>query len=116
VVARAEWAPEFTVHDFPSVQQVLAADPDDYADDAYHYLWAWADRDNGHIRARMFANELGVPEDEATGSAAVRLTDDLRLDLTITQGRGSQIFTKWSPDGWVVVSGRVVSDGIRHLP
>lgn len=115
VVARAEWAPEFAVHEFPSVEHVLAADPDDYADDAYHYLWAWTDRDSGHIRARMFADELGVPEDEATGAAAVRLTDHLSRDLAITQGQGSQIFTTWSPDGWVIVSGRVVSDGVRHL-
>lgn len=115
VVARPEWAPEFTVHDLGSVEQVLEADVADYADDAYHYLWAWLDRDSGHIRSRMFANELGVPEDEATGSAAVRMTDYLSRDLTITQGKGSQIVTTWNPDGSVAVSGRVVSDGIRHL-
>lgn len=115
VVAHAAWGPEFTVHDLPSVEHVLAADVADYADDAFHYLWAWLDRDRGHIRSRMFANEAGVPEDEATGSAAVRITDHLSRDLTITQGKGSQICTTWDPSGWVVVSGRVVSDGIRQL-
>ena len=50
-----------------------------------------------------------------TGSAAVRITDHLSRDLTIIQGKGSQIFTTWSADGSVVVSGRVASDGIRHL-
>jgi predicted PhzF superfamily epimerase YddE/YHI9 len=115
VVARAEWGPEFVIHALASVDQVLAADPADYADDGYHYLWAWLDRDRGHIRSRMFANEPGVPEDEATGSAAVRLTGHLRCDLTITQGRGSQILTNWHPEGWVSVQGRVVSDGIRRL-
>ena len=115
VTARAEWGPDFAVHDLPSTQDVLAADPADYADDGYHYLWAWLDRGNGHIRSRMFANEAGVPEDEATGSAAVRLTDHLGRDLTITQGRGSQIFTTWDPSGWVTVSGRVISDGMRQL-
>ena len=63
----------------------------------------------------MFANNLGVPEDEATGSAAVRITDYLSRDLTITQGNGSQIMTTWSADGWVTVGGRVVNDGIRTL-
>ena len=115
VVARSEWGPEFAIHDLGSVQQVLAADPADYADDAYHYLWAWLDRDRGHIRSRMFANELGVPEDEATGSAAVRITDYLSRDLNVTQGQGSQILTTWNPEGWVLVAGRVVSDGTRHL-
>ncbi len=93
--------------------EVLAADPAAYADDRYHYLWAWLDRDRGHIRSRMFANEPGVPEDEATGSAAVRLTGHLRRDLTVTQGRGSQILTTWHPEGWVSVQGGVVSDGVR---
>jgi predicted PhzF superfamily epimerase YddE/YHI9 len=115
VVARAEWGPEFAIHDLPSVDQVLAADPGDCADDAYHYLWAWTDRDLGQIRSRMFANEVGVPEDEATGSAAVLMTDYLRRDLVITQGKGSQISTTWSPDGWVVVAGRAVDDGVRHI-
>ena len=115
-MARSEWGPEFAIHDMASVEQVLTADPEDYADDAYHYLWAWADRDRGHIRSRMFANEVGVPEDEATGSAAVRITDYLSRDLTITQGKGSQIFTTWNPEGWVQVAGRVVGDGVRHLP
>jgi predicted PhzF superfamily epimerase YddE/YHI9 len=63
----------------------------------------------------MFAANLGVPEDEATGSAAVRITECLGRDLTITQGRGSRIFTTWNPTGWVVVAGRVISDGVRQL-
>ncbi len=66
--ARAEWSPEFAIHDLPSADDVLAADPGDYARRrAEHYLWAWVDREQGHIRSRMFANDLGVPEDEATG-------------------------------------------------
>jgi predicted PhzF superfamily epimerase YddE/YHI9 len=116
VVARAEWGPEFNIHDMASVAQVMAADASQYADDAYHYLWAWVDRDLGHIRSRMFANEVGVPEDEATGSAAVRMADYLSRDLIITQGEGSQITTTWSTDGWVVLAGRVVDDGMRHIP
>lgn len=115
IITRAEWSPEFVVHDLTSVAEVLAADPSDFEDAAYHYLWAWIDRDAGQIRSRMFANELGVPEDEATGSAAARMTEYLSRDLEITQGAGSQILTRWNPDGWVQVWGRVVDDGIRQL-
>ena len=53
------------------------------------------------LRSRMFAADLGVPEDEATGSAAVRITDYLSRDLTIMQGKGSEIQTEWSSEGWV---------------
>ena len=62
-----------------------------------------------------FAANLGVTEDEATGSAAVRITDYLSRDLHITQGKGSVIETTWSPQGWVQVGGRVVDDGVRRI-
>lgn len=115
VRARAEWSPEFALHELASVDEVLASEPDDYPDDIEHYLWAYIDRDAGQIRSRMFANDLGVPEDEATGSAAARLTDYLSRDLTITQGKGSQIYTTWNSEGWVLIAGRVVSDSVRQL-
>jgi predicted PhzF superfamily epimerase YddE/YHI9 len=115
VRARAEWSPEFALRELASVDELLAADPSDYPDDVEHYLWVWLDRNRGHIRSRMFANNLGVPEDEATGSAAARITDYLSRDLTITQGKGSQIYTTWNPEGWVLVAGRVANDGVRHL-
>jgi predicted PhzF superfamily epimerase YddE/YHI9 len=113
--ARSAWAPDFAVYDLASVEDVLNADPDDYGEDVEHYLWAWIDRDAGTIRSRMFAKHLGVPEDEATGAAAVRITDYLSRDLEITQGKGSQLNTRWNPEGWVEVGGRVVDDGVRRL-
>lgn len=115
VRARAEWAPDFAIYDLDSTAELLAATPDDYADDVENYLWTWTDRDSGAIRSRMFAVDLGVPEDEATGAAAVRITDYLSRDLTIVQGKGSVLQTQWSADGWVWVAGRVVSDGIKQI-
>jgi predicted PhzF superfamily epimerase YddE/YHI9 len=115
ISARAEWAPEFAVHDLDSLDALLSADPADFPDDIAHYLWTWTDRSAGSLRARMFASNLVVPEDEATGSAAMRITDYLSRDLRITQGKGSVIETTWSPDGWVRVAGRVVNDGVTQV-
>jgi predicted PhzF superfamily epimerase YddE/YHI9 len=115
VSARSEWAPEFAIYDLESTDELFAADPDDYPDDIQNYLWTWSDRDQGVLRSRMFAANLGVPEDEATGAAAVRITDYLSRDLTIVQGKGSVIHTQWSPEGWVRIAGRVVSDGITQI-
>jgi predicted PhzF superfamily epimerase YddE/YHI9 len=115
VSARSEWAPEFAIYDLTSTDELFAADPDDYPDDIQNYLWTWTNRERGEIRSRMFAANLGVPEDEATGAAAVRITDYLSRDLTIVQGRGSIIQTRWSPEGWVRIAGRVVSDGIKQI-
>jgi predicted PhzF superfamily epimerase YddE/YHI9 len=112
VRSRADWAPEFMFHELASPDDVTSADPDDFTDDVAHYIWAWVDKAGGHMRSRMFGGAaLGVVEDEATGSAAVRITDSLSRDLTITQGKGSVLHTWWSADGWVKVGGRVVDDG-----
>ncbi|WAC89776.1 PhzF family phenazine biosynthesis protein [Mycobacterium sp. Aquia_213] len=115
VRARSEWGPEYAMHEFDSVEQLLAADPVDFPDDAAHYLWTWIDQSAGSLRSRTFVANLGVPEDEATGSAALRITDHLSRDLSITQGKGSRLETVWSPEGWVRVAGRVVNDGVTQL-
>jgi predicted PhzF superfamily epimerase YddE/YHI9 len=115
ITARAEWAPDFSIYDLDSIDEVLAADPNDYGDDVEHYLWAWIDEAEGTIRSRLFAGHLGIPEDEATGAGAVRITEYLSRDLFITQGKGSLLRTHWHPDGWVDVAGRVVDDGVRTI-
>ena len=115
VRARAEWAPDFAIYDLESTDELFAAEPDDYPDDVENYLWTGTDRDGGVLRSRMFAAGLGVPEDEATAAAAVRITDLLSRDLTIVQGTGSIIQTQWSADGWVRVTGRVVNDGTKQI-
>ncbi len=115
VSARSEWGPEFAIHDLESLDDLAAASPADFPDDIQHYLWTWIDKATGSLRSRMFAASLGVPEDEATGSAAVRITDYLSRDLTIIQGKGSVIETTWSPEGWVRIAGRVVNDGVTHF-
>lgn len=115
VSARAEWAPDFAIHELGTSDDLSSADPDEYADDTQHYLWTWLDEPAGTIKARVFAPNLGIPEDEATGAAAVRMTEHLSRDLTIVQGRGSIIETTWSPDGWVRVAGRVVDDGAHQI-
>ena len=115
ISAPTEWAPVFAIHDLESVDALLSADPADFPDDIAHYLWTWTDQSGGCLRARMFASNLGVREDEATGSAAMRITDYLSRDLTIIQGRGSVIETTWTPQGWVGVTGHVVKDDVRQV-
>ncbi|WP_137724787.1 PhzF family phenazine biosynthesis protein [Prescottella subtropica] len=106
VRSRPEWAPEFALHPMPHVGDVVHAHSRDYAI-GHNYLWAWEDELEGRIRSRMFAPDLGIPEDEATGSAAVRITAHLRRSLLIHQGRGSHIRTIFGDDGYVEVGGLV---------
>lgn len=109
VRARADWAPTFVMHPCSSVDEVEAADPSS-ATDGHHYFWAWTDRQSGAIRSRMFAPEMGIAEDEATGAAAVRITDELGRGLRIHQGVGSHLVTTRTDDGWIELGGRTVFD------
>nr|WP_296770230.1 PhzF family phenazine biosynthesis protein [Rhodococcus sp. (in: high G+C Gram-positive bacteria)] len=113
VRAKAEWAPSFHFERLDSADEVAAVDPSSYAD-GHHYVWAWTDENDGAIRSRMFAGDMGIVEDEATGSAAVRITAELGRSLSITQGQGSQLTTVHNGD-WVDLGGRTVTDRIITL-
>jgi len=107
---QAAWAPEFEFTELASPAEVDALDADNYTT-GNHYSWAWIDEAEGRIRSRMFAPAMGVPEDEATGAAAVRITTQLGRDLEIEQGLGSRISTRLVDGGESVdVGGRTVYD------
>jgi predicted PhzF superfamily epimerase YddE/YHI9 len=69
--------------------------------------WAWADEAAGVMRVRAFLPEFGVPEDEATGSAALRLCAHAGRPVEIRQGVGSVIDARPAGDGRVDVGGQV---------
>ena len=115
VSASPAWAPEFLLDQLPSPTEVDAVDPDAYGE-GLHYVWAWADERAGRVRARMFAPDLGIREDEATGAAAVRLTAELGRDLEILQGGGSVLHTHArGADAQVEVGGRVSEARVVEL-
>jgi predicted PhzF superfamily epimerase YddE/YHI9 len=62
----------------------------------------------------VFAEEYGIPEDEATGSAAVVLAARLGREIDVRQGRGSRILARPLGDGMVEIAGRVVLDEVRE--
>ncbi|MFI8346211.1 PhzF family phenazine biosynthesis protein [Streptomyces sp. NPDC085596] len=107
IEARAEWAPPRTLRQYATAAEVDALQvplPGEWI-----YAWAWEDEAAGRVRARAFPGRGdGIDEDEATGAAALLLTDRLGRALNITQGRGSQLLTAPQPHGWVEVGGRVV--------
>jgi predicted PhzF superfamily epimerase YddE/YHI9 len=81
-----------------------------------HLFWAWLDEPAGLVRARAFCRNLGIAEDEATGSAAVGLTHALGRSVGIRQGRGSVIEARPAADpAYAEIGGRVVSDGVRAV-
>ncbi|MFE1911105.1 PhzF family phenazine biosynthesis protein [Streptomyces anandii] len=138
IEARPEWAPPCTLRQYATAAEVddLAVPPPGERSErgvlpdevrGRVYAWAWEDEPAGRIRARAFPGRIderggsrsggagartgGIDEDEATGAAALLLTDRLGRALNITQGAGSQILTAPQPGGWVEVGGRVRLEG-----
>ena len=109
---RAHWAPPMSLVQLDSAAAVeaLTGPPEPGFVDA----WAWADEAAGSVRSRVFADELGIPEDEATGAAAVRLVAHLDRPIVIHQGRGSVLYARPGPDGTSDVGGRVLLDDERE--
>ncbi|MFF7200735.1 PhzF family phenazine biosynthesis protein [Streptomyces sp. NPDC008141] len=107
ITARAEWAPPRMLRQYASPTEVDAL-PAPPPGEGWLYAWAWEDEAAGRVRARAFPRrDDGIVEDEATGAAALLLTDSLGRALNITQGRGSQILTAPGPDGTIEIGGRV---------
>jgi predicted PhzF superfamily epimerase YddE/YHI9 len=77
--------------------------------------WAWLDQPRGVVRARVFAADYGVVEDEACGSASLLLAARLGRPLTVRHGKGSVIRARPVDRDQVEVGGRVVHDGVRQV-
>jgi predicted PhzF superfamily epimerase YddE/YHI9 len=110
---RPDWTPpfEFVQLDSPADVEALDGSP---RSDVEIGMWAWIDEDAGVLRERIFAEPFNIPEDEATGAAAIALTARLGRPLDIRQGRGSRIVTRPLDDGMVEIAGRVVLAEVRE--
>lgn len=97
--ARPEWGPEFALDE---VDDVEAQEP------GAENRVVWCREGDSRIRSRVFVDEAGVPEDEATGSAALRLVAQLGEPVEIRQGKGSRLLARPGPDGFAEVGGLVV--------
>lgn len=105
--ARPEWAPRMELREYGSAAEVeaLGGPPDDLG---FVDCWAWIDEEAGVLRSRVFVLDEGIPEDEATGAAALRMGEHLQRPLEIRQGRGSLLHVRPAEDGRIDVGGRVV--------
>ena len=110
--ADPEWGPPF---EFLEVESPAAVDALDGRPDGFGNVgvWAWIDEATGVIRERVFAPDAGVEEDEATGSAALRLGAQLGREVEIRQGRGSVIYARPVSRGRAEIRGHVVADETR---
>lgn len=114
---------EYLLAEYPGAAAIGAADPDMAVRAERFGLLIFA-RTGDSVRARFFAPHGGVPEDPATGSAAVALAYALCTAgeatgrLTIHQGEEmghpSNIELVWDEEG-AGIGGTVVHDEVRFL-
>ena len=107
VAARPEWCPGWEFVEYGSAAEIDALP---LHTEGFRYAWAWIDEEAGLVRARCFVPEVGVAEDEATGSAALPLCASLDRPIEVRQGRGSVIWARPLADGMVEIGGRVVEE------
>lgn len=110
IVADPADSPHWDLLPHDGSAQIDALTVEEFGPSAHAYAWAWIDEPAGLVRARSFPSGKGIPEDEATGSAALVLCGHLGRPLTIQQGRGSVIHATPMPDGRVRVGGEVRRD------
>ena len=112
VGARPEWGPPWEFAELGSPEEVEALDGPPHGHDLT-MAWAWIDEGAGTVRARAFPIRIGIAEDEATGSASMKLCAQLGRAIDIRQGRGSRILARPGDDGLVEIGGRSVEDELR---
>jgi predicted PhzF superfamily epimerase YddE/YHI9 len=115
ISADPAWSPPFEYFQLAEPAEVRALDGPPTDNDEV-YAWAWIDEDAGTIRARSFAPGVGIPEDEATGSAALALSAQLGRQVTINQGQGSLLVASPLEGGRAEVGGEVALDEVREFP
>lgn len=98
--------PPWNLRELSTIEEVEAFGPVEASKLDHTVIWSWL-KDMRTIRARTFAPDWGIPEDEANGSGAMLLTMQLKQDLTIIHGKGSVIYTKFTLDNTISVGGRV---------
>ena len=103
---RAAWSPgAIRIVELHSAHEV-ETHPGQRLGEPWLYVWAWEDEAAGRLRSRSFPTDLGIVEDEATGSASIVMGDRLDRPLVIHQGLGSEILVRPCGDGWFEVGGR----------
>ncbi len=107
--------PPWNFKQLDSAEAVEKLTKEQFSDQKHLVVWAWIDKSKNLIRARTFAPDWGIPEDEANGSGSMLLATKLKRDLKIIHGKGSVIYTQSHGKKSAKVGGLVKLDRIMSL-
>lgn len=98
--------PKWNFEEYQTLKEIDDLSVKECANKQHVFAWTWSDKEKGIIRARTFANDWGIPEDEANGSGSMRLAVLLEQPITVIHGQGSVIYAKPNRQSMVMVGGR----------
>lgn len=107
--------PPWHHEEFSNVSSLENLTPEQLKSKNHTVVWTWIDKNKSLIRARTFASDWGIPEDEANGSGSMQLSAIVRKSIEVHHGRGSVIFAKSSEKGFAAVGGRVAIDTPQEI-
>jgi predicted PhzF superfamily epimerase YddE/YHI9 len=111
VVDDLEGTPPWHHDQLKTYQEVEALSVGDELYKEHTYAWAWIDSSLriARVRARTFAPDWGIPEEEANGSGSMQLAHKLGRNLEIIHGKGSLIRASVGSTG-IAIGGWVKED------
>ncbi len=115
VVAPLAIMPNWNFKELTSSHEVENLSQDIFSKMEHTFAWAWMDETKGLVRARTFAPDWGIPEDQANGSGSMLLASKLSRELEIHHGEGSIIFAKPEGSDNAEVGGLVGIDNQKEL-
>lgn len=99
--------PDWNFKQLPNAESVETLMNDEVATIEHSFVWAWLNEERGIVRARTFATDWCIPEDEANGSGSMKLASMLNRKLTIIHGKGSIIHARPTSNNCAEVGGLV---------
>lgn len=100
--------PPWNFEEIENAHKVDQISAKDKAFKKHTMVWSWIDKDKNLVRARTFAPDWGISEDEANGSGSMQLAIKLNTDLVVNHGKGSIIYARpSSKKGYADLGGMV---------
>jgi predicted PhzF superfamily epimerase YddE/YHI9 len=111
IVDDLEGTPPWHHKQLKNYQEIEQLSVDDEPYKEHTYAWAWIDEGLrvARVRARTFAPDWDIPEEEANGSGSMQLAHRLGRNLEIIHGKGSLIRASVGSTG-IAIGGWVKED------
>lgn len=99
--------PQFNLEKYETDSEIDSLNILDTKDFKHKLVWSWIDEGKGLVRARTFAPDWDIVEDEANGSGSMLLSNSLNRKITVFHGKGSVIHAYPTNKTRVVVGGLI---------